>query len=160
MVNTAYANLTATDGTTPTTALGSTLEIDGATWVYVKASAAVAKGKVSRITSDNTIAASTAADFTTTRPADVCIPQFDFGSGEYGWAPVGPFKLREDGVTTFVVISKTAAASVVLYGTTTAGSVDDAGTNPPIQGLTLTAAAASDDVLTACIATKRLTVNS
>lgn len=133
---------------------------NGARWIYVQASSTVTAYQVCRITATFTVAPSTATDLTTTRPACVCIPQYGATTSQYLWAPVGPFYVREDNSTTFKVLSKVASASVVMYGTATAGSVDDATSNPPIQGLTLTAAQTVDDTATACIATKRLTVNS
>jgi len=155
----AYVNLNAAESS-PTAGLGDELETtSGAVYKYVQASAAVDAFSLCRVTATNTIAESTATDLTTTRPAVVGIPQFALAQGQYGWVPVGPFTLREDGVTTFKVLSKVANASVVLYGTATAGSVDDAVTNPAIRGLTLTAACSVDDTATACIAVSRLTVN-
>lgn len=155
----AYVNLNAAE-TTPTAGLGDEYETaDGAVYKYVQASAAVDAYSLCRITSTNTIAESNATDLTTTRPAVVCIPQFALAQNQYGWVPVGPFTLREDGSTPFYVLSKIANASVVMYGSATAGSVDDAVTNPPIRGLTLTASQAVDDTATACIAVSRLTVN-
>lgn len=156
----AYVNLTGPEDV-PSAALGDLfLAPHDATYKYVQASAAVDAFSLCRITATNTIAESTATDLTTTRPAGVCIPQFAVANGQYCWAPVGPFTVREDNVTTFKVLSKIANASVVMYGTATAGSVDDAVSNPPIQGLTLTAACTVDDTATACVATQRLTVNS
>ena len=156
----AYVNLTAAEDVA-TAALGDEYDAPhGARYKYVQASAAVDAFSLCRITATNTIAESTATDLTTTRPALVCIPQFAVANGQYAWAPVGPFTLREDNVTTFKVLSKIANASVVLYGTATAGSVDDAVSNPSIAGLTLTAACAVDDTATACVAASRMTVNS
>ena len=156
----AYVNLSAPEDVA-TAAPGDEFDAPhGARYVYVQASAAIDAFSLCRITSTNTVAESTASDLTTTRPANVCIPQFAVANAQYCWAPIGPFKLREDNVTTFKVLSKVANANVAMYGTTTAGSVDDAVSNPPIQGLTLTAACAVDDTATACVASQRLTVNS
>ena len=131
----------------------------GARYKYVQASAAIDAFSLCRVTATNTVAESTATDLTTTRPGLVCIPQFSVAASQYCWAPIGPFTLREDNVTTFKVLSKIASASVAMYGSATAGSVDDAVTNPLIAGLTLTAAQTVDDTATACIAAHRLTVN-
>ena len=66
---------------------------------------------------------------------------------------------QSDDTTTFKVLSKIANKDVVLYGTATAGSVDDAVSNPPIRGLLLTANQSVDDTATACVAVQRLVVN-
>lgn len=156
----AFVNLTAAEDTA-SAALGDEFDAPhGARYKYVQASAAVDAFSLCRITPTNTIAESTATDLTTTRPAVVCIPQFAVANGQYCWAPIGPFLVREDNVTTFKVLSKIANANVAMYGTTTAGSVDDAVTNPVVRGLTLTAACATDDTATACVAVTRLTVNA
>lgn len=154
----AMFNLKAAEDT-PSAGLGDEINVGGACYKYVQASAAIDAFSLVRITPTNTCAETTIADLTTTRPGLCGIPQFAFTSGQYGWVPVGPFEIREDNVTTFKVLSKIASASVKLYGSATAGSVDDAVNNPPIDGLTLTSAQAVDDTATACIATKRLTVN-
>lgn len=152
-------NLTSSDGLTPQAEVGATYVTKGAHYQYFKASAAIDAYSLCGISDTLTIAEVTAAVLTTTRPGGIAIPQFSVGSGEYCWAPVGPFYLREDNVTPFKVLSKAANADVALYGTGTAGSVDDAVSNPVISGLTLTASQAGTDVATACIAFTRLTVN-
>lgn len=154
-----YRNLNASDGQTSTAGIGETFECNGATYQYVKANATIAAYQACYILDDGTISLATAALLTTTKPTNVCIPQFAMASGDYGWAPIGPFFLREDNVTTFKVLSKIAAKNVAMYGTTTAGSVDDAVTNPKISGLQLTAAQTVDDVATACQAITRLSCN-
>lgn len=154
-------NLTASDGTVAQFGLGDIYEKGGASWQYVQASAAVDAFSLVRIVNGAfTIAETTVADLTTTRPNNVGVVQYGFATGEYGWVAIGPFILREDGVTTFKVLSKVAAAGVVLYGTATAGSVDDAVAAPIIQGLTLTTACAADDTAAPCIATRRLSTTS
>lgn len=161
MTGFAAPNLTASDGAISQAALGQTFETKGATYEYCKAAEAIAAYQLCYIKADGTMALATATLLTTTRPAKIVIPQFAFASGDYGWAACGPFYLREDDVTNFKVLSKIANLSVVLYGqNTTPGSCDDAVANPPIQGLTLLASQTVDDTATACVATKRLTVNS
>lgn len=156
-----YANLKASDGASALAQLGEFFETQGATWQYIKAAEALGAYQLCYVKVNGETALATPALLTTTRPTSIVIPQFAFASGEYGWALCGPFNLREDGVTACKVLSKIANLSVVLYGVAaTPGSVDDAVANPPIQGLTLTASQAVDDTATACIATKKLTVNS
>jgi hypothetical protein len=155
----AFANLNAAE-TVASAGLGDEFQTaDGAVYKYVQASAAIDAFSVCRITSANAIAETTITDLTTTRPGLVGIPQFAIASGSFAWVPVGPFTLREDGSTAFFVLSKIASPNVLVYGSATAGSVDDAVNNPVIGGLMLTASQAVDDVATACIATRRLTVN-
>ena len=149
-------NLTASDGTTSQDALGQEINIKGATWVYTKANAAIAAYQVCYFLADGTISLATATLLTTTKPTLICIPQFAFAINEYGYAPVQFQPLREDNSTTFKVLSKIASKDVVMYGTATAGSVDDAVSNPIIQGLVLTAAQTVDDTATACVAYRRL----
>lgn len=157
----AYANLKASDGAIPSAQPGEFFETNGATWQYIKAAEALAAYSLCYVKANGETALATATLLTTTRPAAVVIPQFAFASGDYGWALCGPFYLREDGVTTCKVLSKIATLSLVMYGqNTTPGSADDAVANPPIQGLTLTASQTVDDTATACVATKKLTVNS
>lgn len=155
----AYANLNAPD-VVAQAGLGDEFQTaDGAVYKYVQASAAIDAFSLVRITNANTAAETTIADLTTTRPGLCGIPQFAIPSGQFGWVPVGPFTLREDGTTPFRVLSRIANPNVVMYASATAGSVDDAVNNPPIRGLMLTAAQAVDDQPTACIAVSRLTVN-
>lgn len=159
MVGTMYRSLNASDGATSLAALGETYEINGATYQYVKANATITAYQVCYILDDGTISLATAALLTTTKPTNVCVPQFAMASGDYGWAVIGPCFLREDGTTTFKVLSKIAAKNVLMYGTTTPGSVDDAVTNPKISGLQLTAAQTVDDTATAFQATTRMSCN-
>lgn len=160
MTGFAQFNLTSSDGTISQAALGQEINVKGAVWRYFKASAAISAYQSCIMADDGTIQPSTIA-LSTTVPSIICIPQFAFASGEYGWAPVGPFLLREDDVTAFKVISKIAAKDVAMYTNATAGSVDDstAGSAVKIQGLNLTAAQTVDDTATACIAVTRLVVN-
>lgn len=155
----AYVNLTASDGATSTAALGSTYEVKGATYIYTKANAAILAYQACYLLDDGTMSLATATLLTTTKPTLVVIPQFALASGDYGWAPCGPFFLREDDTTTFKVLSKIATKDLVMYGCATAGSVDDAVSNPLIRGLTLTANQTVDDTATACIALTRMICN-
>jgi hypothetical protein len=69
-----------------------------------------------------------------------CIPQFAFAASEYGWCPVGPFYLREDGSTKFKVLAANVTGGALLYSTATDGVLDDtsAGSTIAIRGVTLT----------------------
>lgn len=154
----AQYNLTSSDGTTAQSALGTTVEVKGATYGYFKASGAIAAYALCTVENDWD-----AVEGTTTtsgaKPTLCCIPQFSVADGEYFWAPVGPFgPYREDGVTKFKVLAAAlCAASVKLYTTATDGVVDDAATDL-IAGLllteTITDAEAAD-----CIAVQRLVTN-
>lgn len=130
-------NLTSSDGTTPKFQLGETVEIAGATYKYFKASGAIAAYDSCTVQNDWDAEKGT----TTTsgaKPTMFCIPQFAVADQEYFWAPVGPFRLREDGVTTFKVnAALNCAGSVKLYTTATGGVVDDTATDL-IAGLFLT----------------------
>ena len=149
-------NLVSSDGQTSLAALGQEINVKGATWVYTKANATILAYQACYLLDDGTMSLATATLLTTTKPTTVVIPQAAFASGDYGYVPVGPFFLREDDVTTFKVLSKIASKDVQMYGTATAGSVDDAVSNPPILGLFLSAAQTVDDTATACIAIRRL----
>lgn len=151
----------ASDGQTSLAALGQEVNVKGATWQYTKANATIPAYSLCYLLADGTMSLATPALLTTTRPTNVIIPQCDFASGDYGYGAVGPFELREDGVTNFKVLANAAAANVVLYGiAATPGTVDDAVVNPPIQGLLLAAAQAGASVATACFATRRLSTTS
>lgn len=152
-------NLKASDGTTAQHALGDEMSTKGgAVWKYVKAAEAISAYQLCHIAADGTILKSTTTLVgTAARPTELCIPQFDIASGEYAWVPVGPFKLREDGVSTFKVAALiNCAGSVKLYTTATSGSVDDSVTTGVVQGLALSATitAATN---AACVAVTRLT---
>lgn len=153
-------SLNASDGATSLAALGQEINVKGATWKYVKAAATIAAFQACYVLDDGTIALTTPTLLTTTKPTEIVIPQFAFASGDFGYAPVGPFFLREDDSTTFKVLSKAATKDLQMYATTTAGSVDDAVSNPLIEGLTLTATQTVDDTATACVAVRRLGCNA
>lgn len=153
-------NLYATDGTTSDGALLQEINIKGATWMYVVASTAITAYQACIVTrSTGTIQPlTTALAASVGVVADIVIPQFDFASGEYGYAPVGPFNLREDNVTTFKVSALTlSVAGAKTYTTATAGSVDDTATTL-IAGLTLLTTVGGSTANTGCFASTRLQV--
>lgn len=151
-------NLTSSDGLTASFALGTEINVKGATYGYFKAAGSIAAYSLCTIQNDFD-----AEEGTTTtsgaKPTGCCIPQFVVADLEYFWAPVGPFgPYREDGSTTFKVnAAALCAASVKLYTTATDGVVDDTATDL-VAGLllteTLVGAEAGD-----CIAVQRLVTN-
>lgn len=159
MTGHAYYNLFASDGAVPTARLGQETNTKGATWMYIKAGANLAAYQ-GCVVNDEGVAVPGTTTNAGADPQDVVIPQFAFAEGEFGWAPVGPFGLREDGVTPFRVSALTLCAeNVKLYTSATAGSVDDAATTL-ITGLSLTetnAGGAAADM--PCVAVSRLGVN-
>src|SRR5258708_7076636 len=104
----AYANLTASDGTTALAEVGSTFETKGARYLYCKATAA-AIAAYSICSGANPaameIATTTTATALGTAGGWVVIPQFAVAASEYFWAPAGPFYLREDDSTAFKVLA-------------------------------------------------------
>lgn len=157
MAGHAQYNLTASDGTTSQAALGQMANIKGAQYMYFIADGAITAYAACSIQNDYD-----ASMLTTTtsgaKPTLVCIPQFAVADNEYFWAPIGPFFKREDGSTTFKVLSAVSCAdSVKLYTTGTDGVVDDSATDL-VAGLllteTITTAEAAD-----CIAVQILVTN-
>lgn len=149
-------NLTSSDGSTAKFGLGDEAEFGGARYKYVKASGSIAAYAACHITAAGlAIQATTTLVGTAARPTGICIPQFAMASGDYGWAPVGPFMLREDGVTTFKVLAANAATSVRLYTTATDGVLDDAVTTGLIAGLALTETVTTQEAAD-CVAVTRL----
>lgn len=157
MAGHAQYNLTSSDGTTAQAALGQVINVKGATYMYFIADAAIVAYSACTVQNDYD-----AEEATTTtsgaKPTLVCIPQFAVADNEYFWAPIGPFFLREDGVTKFKVnAALNCAGSVKLYTTATDGVVDDTATDL-IAGLllteTITTAEAAD-----CIAVQTLVTN-
>lgn len=154
----AMYNLTSSDGTTAQFALGTEINVKGATYGYFKAAGSIAAYSLCTVQNDYD-----AEEGTTTtsgaKPTGCCIPQFAVADLEYFWAPVGPFgPYREDGSTTFKVnAALNCAGSVKLYTTATDGVVDDTATDL-VAGLllteTITTAEAAD-----CIAVQRLVTN-
>lgn len=161
MTGQAMYNLAASDGTTAQAALGQLIEVKGATWMYVKAGAAIVAYDLVQVESTGVTTATNSATTTTagSKPAIMGCAQFAVAIGEYFWLPIGPFHLREDDSTYFYCNALISCAQdVKLYTTATAGSVDDSVTTL-IEGLvgvaTITAAAAM-----AVRAVTRLTVNT
>lgn len=157
MTGLAYYNLTASDGTTSTAALGQTIEIKGARYVYLKAGEAITAYDCVYFTKTWTAYQTNTGDSGfSTAPKGYAIPQFAVASGEYFWAPTGPFYLREDDSTNFKVnVLASCVTDVVLYATTTDGAVDDAGTYK-IQGLAMVATVGGAQTTAACVAYQQL----
>lgn len=155
-MNVGKYNLTSSDGTTAQAGLGNEVFVKGNRYKYVKANGAVAAYACCLINaSGEAIEATTTLVGTAARPTALCIPQFALATGEYGWAAVGPFRLREDGSTTFKVLAANAATSVRLYTTATAGVLDDAVTTGLIAGLALTETVTTQEAAD-CVAVQRL----
>lgn len=153
-------NLTSSDGTTAAFALGTTIEVKGATYQYFIADGAIAAYALCTVQDDWD-----AQEGTTTtsgsKPTLCCIPQFAVADNEYFWAPVGPFgPYREDGSTNFKVLALTLCVhDVKLYTTATAGCIDDSATDL-VAGLFLNSTnATGGTVATACQAVQRLVTN-
>ena len=132
-------NFTSSDGVTAQFGLGDEAEVSGASWKYVKTSAAVVEGDALIIHDDGLASPLTTTLVTSTIVADVGVAQFAIASGEYGWVAIGPFGLKSDGTSFKVKAAASCAADVKLYATATAGVVDDAVT-ALISGLRLTTA--------------------
>lgn len=157
MAGHAQYNLSSSDGTTAQAQLGQMINVKGAVYMYFIADGAIAAYAACTVQNDYD-----AEEATTTtsgaKPTLVCIPQFAVADNEYFWAPIGPFRLREDGSTTFKVLAAlNCADSVKLYTTATDGTVDDTATDL-IAGLflteTITTAEAAD-----CMACQMLVTN-
>lgn len=155
----AMYNLTSSDGTTAKFQVGTEINIDGATYMYCKATAATIAAYSA--CSGATPAAMEEATTTTanalgTAGGFFCVPQFAVGASEYFWAPVGPFYLREDGVTTFKVLAAAlCAAGALLNSTATDGVLDDSSTTA-VLGIALTATVGAAQAATACVAFRRI----
>ena len=159
MTGQAYYDLNAPTDSVAYAQLKQEINVKGAEYMFVQAAATIARGDVCVVSNTGTIVPMTTGN-AGADPQDVVIPQFAMASGEYGWAPVGPFHLREDNATSFVVNTLTgSAADTKLYTHATAGLVSGTATTL-IRGLSLTAANASGgNALRACVATSRLGVN-
>jgi hypothetical protein len=156
MASLAMYNLTASDGLVASAGLGDEINVGGAQYKYVKASGAIAAYAACHITAAGlAIESTTTLVGTAARPTALCIPQFSLAADEYGWAPVGPFTLREDNVTKFKVLAANAATSVRLYTTATPGVLDDAVTTGLIAGLALTETVTTQEAAD-CVAATRL----
>jgi hypothetical protein len=150
-------NLTASDGTTSKFGLGTVYNTKGATYTYLKAGAAISQYAACTV-SNVWVALEGTTTTSGAKPTQVAIPQFEVASGEYFWAPTGPFFLREDGATAFYVLAaQDCATSVKLYTTATDGVVDDSATDL-IQGLCLTETITTARAAT-CIAVQGLVTN-
>lgn len=152
-------NFTSSDGTTANFAVGTTVEVGGATYEYFKSGAAIAQYSFCTVSNAGVAVVGT----TTTsgaKPTKGCIPQFAIAAAdEYFWAPVGPFgEYQWDGTTKFKVLAAAlCAASVKLYTTATDGVVDDSATDL-IAGLVLTETLVGAEAAD-CIAVQRLVTN-
>lgn len=156
----AQVNLTSSDGTTPQFQVGTEYNTDGATYVYCKATAATiaaysacsgaTPAAMEEATTTTATALGTAGGF-------ACIPQFAVGASEYFWGAVGPFYLREDGVTKFKVLAANVTGGALLYSTATDGVLDDssAGSTIPLVGLTLTETVTTQEAAD-CVSFRRL----
>lgn len=153
----AYANLTASDGTTAKSRLGDTFRAaGGAEYTYCLASGNIAAYAVAHVSAAMVaIEATTTLVGTAARPTFHVIPQFAVLDGEYFWGASGPFQLREDGSTKFKVLAANAATSVRLYTTATPGVLDDAVTTGLISGLSLTETVTTQEAAD-CVAVQRL----
>jgi hypothetical protein len=153
-----HYNLTASDGTVPQYDLGTEINIRGATYGYFKAAGDIAAYALCTVAADG---AGEAAEGTTTTagsgPVGVCIPQFAVADNEYFWAPVGPFRKREDSTTTFKVLAANCAAGAKCQTTATDGVVDDASTTV-VSGLALTETVTTQEAAD-CVAVGRLGCN-
>lgn len=155
-----YYNLTASDGTTATAAVGQRIEVKGVTYIYCKATAAtiaayaVCSGATPAVMKEATTTTATALG---TAGGFVAIPQFAVAASEYFWAPTGPFYLREDGSTTFKVLAANVTAGNLLYSTATAGVLDDdsSGSTIPVIGLVLTETVTTQEAAD-CVAFRQL----
>jgi hypothetical protein len=132
--------------------------------MYVKALAAIALGDLCVV---NSAGGAGPGSFSGTYPTQnvvrsIVIPQFAMAADEYAWAPAGPFFLKWDDSSNYVVNALTLCAlNVVLYTTGTPGAVDDTSSSQSqIQGLYLLSTVGGSTAATACMATRKLTVNS
>jgi ATP phosphoribosyltransferase len=138
-----HYNLTASDGTTAKHGVGDRINIKGAEYGYFKATAAsiaaysACSGATPAAMEEGTTTTATALG---TAGGFACVPQFAVAASEYFWAPVGPFYLREDGVTTFKINAANAAAGAQLFSTATDGVLDDtsSGSTIELHGVALT----------------------
>lgn len=158
----AYYDLTAVSpvNAASVAALGEVRVVKGAYWMYVKAASAVAKYDACIVHNDYTM-----EKITTTLASAVIKPvviaQFAFAANDFGWAPVGPFFLREDDTSNFkVTVLASAVLDVPLYTTATAGKLDDtsSGSTIQIRGLKIHATDSGSGSSIACSAVERLHV--
>lgn len=164
-MRTMMPNLTATDGTTSNGQLGEQYEVNGATWMYVKASGAITQYQAVIITNQTLLASPlTTTLATATNPQCIGIAQYAFADTEYGWVAVGPFIYREDGTTPFYVNNGNtpSALGVKLYSHATAGYISDqtAASAVLVPGLVFPATATTAGTAYAVVAHRKLTVNN
>lgn len=108
--------------------VGTRLEMhDGKNYVFVQANSAVAAFNIASLDSSNGVITALQTS-TSAASEELCVPQFAFASGDYGWAQVrGACKVKVLGA---------CAKSVTLYSTATPGSLDDAtASNYEIRGV-------------------------
>lgn len=153
----AQYNLTESDGTTAKYQVGTEINIEGATYMYCKATAATIAAYSA--CSGATPAAMEEATTTTanalgTAGGYFCAPQFSVAASEYFWAPVGPWYLSWDGVTKIKVLAANAAAGALLNSTATDGVLDDASTTAVI-GIALTETVTTQEAAD-CVAFRRV----
>jgi hypothetical protein len=157
---TAFAqyNFTSSDGTTAQFALGTFVEVKGATWQYLLADGAIVAYDAVVIQNDFDASPLTTA-LSAAGPRGIGVAQFAVADNEYFWCPVGPFgPYREDGSTKFKVNALASCVTdVKLYTTATAGSVDDTATDL-IAGLLLTETIVGAEAAD-CIAFQKLVTN-
>ncbi len=99
----------------------------GKEYVFVQANSAVAKGDVVHVPSDTFVAAGLTTALSAASEG-IGVANFAFTSGDYGWVQIYG--------ATGVKVLGLCAKSVLLYSTTTAGSLDDAtASNYQITGI-------------------------
>lgn len=137
---------------TSTTALftpGTEIQINGITYVYIKATEALTANYLCMFnpTYDAVIQLTTSR--VTTFPAGICVPLRAFASGAYGWAA------RKGAFSVFVGANASAASP--LYTTTTPGLADDVATIL-ISGLKVNSTVGGANAVSACMAFRDLMV--
>jgi len=155
------ANTVTSSGATDVAQLRQTQDVKGTTHMYVQASATITAYQACIVAIDGKAAPLTTALASAQVGAEVVIPQFAVASGEYFWAPCGPFGLRADNATSVLVNALTLdAVNTKQYTSATAGGVDDAVTTL-IQGLFLKSTnAAGTTVATPAWALTKLTIGN
>lgn len=108
--------------------VGTRLETyDGKNYVFVQANSAVSAFNIAALDSSNGVITALQTS-TSAASEELCVPQYAFTSGDYGWVQVrGACKVKVLGL---------CAKAVTLYSTATAGSLDDAtASNYEIRGV-------------------------
>jgi hypothetical protein len=138
-------NFTSSDGATANFAVGTTVEVNGTTYVYCLSTAATIKAYAACSGASPAVveeATTTTATALGTGGGFACVPQFAVGASEYFWAVVESLTgIAWDGSTTIKVFAENATAGALMYSTATDGNLDDAsgGSTIPLIGLVLTA---------------------